>query len=296
MHINMMLPDTLDRAMTNVRQWRALARAYGVDAFDTTALLTHALKCNRAWLIAHDNDPLTHEQHATIERLMRERAAGTPVAYLVGEREFYGMAIRVTPAVLIPRPETELLVDFALKRLPRPAAGRRVLDLCTGSGCVAVAIAAERPAARVFASDVSEAAAAVARGNALRMELNVDVRVGDLFAPWVGEQLDITQFDVIVANPPYIAAGDTHLQQGDLRFEPRIALTDSADGLQIIQRIVHGAPQHLAAGGWIAIEHGYDQAAAVRELLAQRGFDKIASERDLAGIERISVGRWGSGN
>jgi release factor glutamine methyltransferase len=296
MHINMMLPDTLDRAMTNVRQWRALARAYGVDAFDTTALLTHALKCNRAWLIAHDNDPLTHEQHATIERLMRERAAGTPVAYLVGEREFYGMAIRVTPAVLIPRPETELLVDFALKRLPRPAAGRRVLDLCTGSGCVAVAIAAERPAARVFASDVSEAAAAVARGNALRMELNLDVRVGDLFAPWVGEQLDITQFDVIVANPPYIAAGDTHLQQGDLRFEPRIALTDSADGLQIIQRIVHGAPQHLAAGGWIAIEHGYDQAAAVRELLAQRGFDKIASERDLAGIERISVGRWGSGN
>jgi release factor glutamine methyltransferase len=290
-HINMMLPDTLDRAMTNVRQWRALARAYGVDAFDTTALLTHALKCNRAWLIAHDNDPLTHEQHATIEGLMRERAAGTPVAYLVGEREFYGMTIRVTPAVLIPRPETELLVDFALKRLPRPAAGRRVLDLCTGSGCVAAAIAAERPAAWVFASDVSEAAAAVARGNALRMELNVDVRVGDLFAPWGSDQ-----FDVIVANPPYIAAADEHLQQGDLRFEPRIALTDSADGLQIIQRIVQGAPQHLAAGGWIAIEHGHDQAAAVRELLAQRGFDKIASERDLAGIERISVGRWASGN
>ncbi len=281
--------------MTNVRQWRALARAYGVDAFDATALLTHALKCNRAWLIAHDNDPLTHEQHATIERLMRERASGTPVAYLVGEREFYGMRIRVTPAVLIPRPETELLVDFALKHLPRPAAGRRVLDLCTGSGCVAVAIGAQRPAAQIMASDLSEAAAAVARGNALRLELNIEVRVGDLFAPWV-EASGKAQFDIIVANPPYIAAADEHLQQGDLRFEPQMALTDQGDGLQIIRRIIEGAPQHLASGGWLALEHGYNQAAAVRELLTRHGFAKVGSERDLAGIERISMGRWDGAN
>ena len=251
---------------------------------------------NRAWLFAHAVDPLPAGLDADFARVVARRWKGEPVAYLTGRREFRGLALDVDPAVLIPRPETETLVDVALAMLPtdRPA---QVLDLGTGSGAIALAIAQERPLARVLATDRSRAALAVARRNARRLGLaNVAFAGGNWYAALRGRPgaaAKLCEFDLIVSNPPYVAEADPHLAQGDLRFEPRRALAAGPDGLDALRTIVAGAPGHLAPGGWLVIEHGYDQARAVRALFAAAGLREFAATRDLAGIARVAAGRRG---
>ena len=242
-----------------------LLRGSGLDAVDARVLLRAVLGVDDVYLIAHDNDTVSAQHEAQFRALAARRLVGEPVAYLVGEREFYGHVFKVTPAVLIPRPETELLVDLALQHKPA-----RVLDLD----------------ARVTAIDRSQDALAVARENAQRLTArNVEVLLSNWFDAVAGEV-----FDVIVANPPYVAEGDAHLAQGDLRFEPLSALVAGAGGLDDIRRIVAGARVHLAPGGGLLFEHGYDQAARCREFLLQAGFGEAQSWRDLAGIERVSGG------
>ncbi len=249
-------------------------------------LLCHAIQQPRAYLAAHDRDPIPPAQAAAFAALLQRRLQGEPIAYILGEREFYSLNFKVTPAVLIPRPETELLVDLALARIPadRPC---RVLDLGTGSGAVAVTLALHRPQAEVVAVDQSAAALEVARENAQRLGAgNLRLIQSDWYSA-LGE----AKFDLIVSNPPYIAAADPHLTQGDARFEPPTALASGADGLDDIRAIIRGAAAHLKPGGWLLFEHGYDQAAACRELLIQAGFEQVASVADLAGIARISYGQ-----
>jgi release factor glutamine methyltransferase len=270
----------------------ALLRASPLPSLEARILLTHVLGWRPTQLITRSGEALSDELVARYQALEARRVAGEPVAQLVGAREFFGLDFEVTPHVLIPRPETELLVETALtalENLSRP----RVLDLGTGTGAIAVAIASMRPDAQVWALDRSAEALAVATRNAARL-LHAK-RPGGAMAltqsDWY-DSLDATlRFDLIVSNPPYIASGDPHLEEGDLRFEPRGALTDEADGLSAIRAIIAGAPTRLAADGVLWIEHGYDQAEAVRALLTAQGFAQIRSERDLAGIERISGGR-----
>ncbi len=253
-------------------------------------LLGHALAKPRSWLIAHDRDALDAAQVNLFHALLERRLKGEPIAYIVGEREFFGHVFKVTPAVLIPRPETELLVEQALQRLPPGAA---LLDLGTGSGAVALSVALAAPAARVVAVELSPAALAVARDNAAQLNAgNVEFRSGS----WLGPLAVSERFAVIVSNPPYIAAGDAHLGQGDLRFEPPGALASGPDGLDDIRVIVSGALEHLVQGGWLLFEHGYDQAAVCRELLRERGFSAVQSVADLAGIARVTLGCWERGN
>jgi len=257
-----------------------------IGRVDARVLACHVLAAGRAWLAANPMHVLTETQDARLDALVAQRALGYPVAYLTGTREFYGRDFAVGPAVLIPRPETETLVAAALERLPP---GGSVLDLGTGSGAIAVTLACERPDARVHATERSEEALALARSNAESHGARVEFALGDWYAPVAG-----LAFDLVVANPPYVAAGDHHLAEGDLRFEPRAALADgSADGLASIRAIVAGAPGHLKSGGWILMEHGYDQAAACRDLLADAGFDALLSLADLAGIPRVAGGRRG---
>ena len=241
---------------------------------------THA----RAWLLAHDTDAMPAEADARLQALATRRLAGEPMAYLTGEKAFHGLTLRVDARVLDPRDDTETLVDWALALLPADAP-RRVLDLGTGSGAIALAIAAQRPLAQVVAVDASADALAVARANAERLGLRVDMRLGDWLTPVAGERLDL-----IVSNPPYIADTDPHLPA--LAHEPRQALVSGADGLDDIRRIVAQAPAHLAPGGWLLLEHGWDQAGAVRALLSAAGFAQVQSRRDLAGIERGSGGQY----
>ncbi|MGE4449844.1 MAG: peptide chain release factor N(5)-glutamine methyltransferase [Castellaniella sp.] len=239
----------------------------------------------RAWLIAHDADPLDPARAAAYRALEARRAAGEPIAYILGHREFFGRDFQVTPAVLIPRPDTELLVECGLRAI-RDVREPHVLDLGTGSGIVAVTLALERPDARVRATDLSAEALDVARKNARILGAKLLFSHGN----WYDTELGSTRFDLIVSNPPYIDARDAHLGRGDLRFEPRGALTDEADGLRALREIVQGAPDHLAPGGILCVEHGWDQAAAVRSLFLRRGFADVASERDLSGIERVTRG------
>ncbi|NKI35328.1 peptide chain release factor N(5)-glutamine methyltransferase [Wenzhouxiangella sp. XN79A] len=237
-----------------------------------------------AWVFAHEDHRLAAAEAARLTALLRRRAAGEPMAYLLGRREFYGRDFEVTPDVLIPRPETEHLVEAALASTQ--SAKARVVDVGTGSGCIALTLAAERPDWTVIGSDLSAAALAVAERN--RLQLGIDsVRWhrGDLLTGLDGP------FDTIVSNPPYVAAGDPHLDRGDLRFEPQTALTDGADGLALIRRLISESRPALAPGGWLWIEHGHDQAAAVREAFEQQGYEALSSHRDLAGIERITGGR-----
>ena len=351
---------------------QALAAAH-LDAVDARALMRYLLGVDDAWLIAHADEQLRAAQSAAFAALVARRIAGEPVAYIVGTRGFFSLEFKVTPAVLIPRPETEMLVEFALECIDSHDACS-VLDLGTGSGCVAIAIAHARQRVRVVAVDSSGAALDVARANASRL-----VRAGSVFTPtptptptlalppqgggnliggtetpsllmgegrdaerlhalrhsrpplqeegwggdgerfhalrhthpplqgegWGGDgdalsfvpsdwfaALTGQRFDVIVANPPYVAAGDAHLQQGDLRFEPAAALAAGEDGLDCIRAIIASAPEYLNRGGAIAIEHGYDQAARCRELLTQAGFNEVFTRVDLAGIERVSGGHW----
>jgi release factor glutamine methyltransferase len=250
-------------------------------------LIAHALGVNRAWLIGHDRDVLEPVQAAVVESLLQRRLAGAPVAYLLGEREFYGRPFAVTPDVLIPRPETELLVDLALQRLP-PGEALNLLDVGVGSGAVAVSLALERPSCRVTGVDISDAVLRVAHANAVALQAGVEFLASDVYSA-LGER----RFHLIVSNPPYIAAADPHLGRGDLRFEPRRALASGADGLDLIRRLVADAPAHLEAGGWLLLEHGWEQAAAVRGLLRAAGFGAVFSATDLAGHERVSGARRG---
>lgn len=277
-------PAAADPGPTIARLLRA-ALDLGLPPLEARALLAHVTGWRRETLIAFDDRVVGADAAARFLDHARARARGEPIAYLVGAREFHGLEFAVGPGVLIPRPETELLVEFALARAPD---GAGVLDLGTGSGAIAVAVAAARPDLSVTACDRSDAALAIAAYNNARLAQS---RVRLVNSDWYAA-LDALRFAVIVANPPYIAARDPHLDQGDLRFEPRGALTDEADGLAAIRKIVTDAPRHLGAPGWLALEHGWDQAQAVRDLLNARGFVEVASRRDLAGIERMSCGRW----
>jgi release factor glutamine methyltransferase len=261
----------------------ALQSALPLDPLENRILLCHALGLSRVALITQSERALTEDEAARLAGLVERRTFGEPIAYIVGAREFFGLQLQVNDAVLIPRPETELLVELALERLPPQG---RVLDMGTGSGAIAVSVAHTRPDAAVTALDFSGAALDVARANANTHGATVRFLRSDWFA-----SLDQERFHVIASNPPYIAAGDEHLLRGDLRFEPNMALTDRADGLSALRAIVHGAAAHLEPGGWLLLEHGYDQAAQVRELLAAQGYADVQSWRDLAGIERASGGR-----
>jgi release factor glutamine methyltransferase len=264
----------------------ALAQS-GLAPIDAQVLLAHVLGHNRAWLIAHATDRLTTAQVEVFFVHARRRRDGEPIAYLTGEREFYGMSLRVDRGVLIPRPETETLVDCALRRLP-PERPLRVLDLGTGSGAIALAIARERPEAVVVATDRSETCLAVARNNAERLGIG---NVEWVLADWFDTPAANGPFDAIVSNPPYVAAGDAHLSEGDVRFEPAAALVSGADGLDALRTIVAGAGERLAGGASLVVEHGYDQQGAVRTLLQDAGFADIEMLRDLAGIPRVAAGR-----
>jgi release factor glutamine methyltransferase len=257
-----------------------------IDATDAELLLAHVLGASRTWLFAHAKDALPSEPQARFDALVARRAAGEPVAYLIGHRGFWSLDLQVTPATLIPRPDTELLVELALERLP-PEGASRVADLGTGSGAIALAIARERPHAQVIATDASTEALAVAQSNAARHGLDqVAFREGRWFAPLAGER-----FDLVASNPPYIAEGDAHLEQGDLRFEPRSALASGPDGLDDVRAIVADAPAHLVAGGWLLLEHGFEQGAAVRALFDAAGFTQVATRQDLEGRDRVTLGR-----
>ncbi|CAN7616511.1 peptide chain release factor N(5)-glutamine methyltransferase [Massilia sp. LjRoot122] len=262
---------------------RQLQAALPLDPLENRILLCHALGLPRVALITQSERALSADEAARLGALVQRRLDGEPIAYIVGEREFFGLPFKVGPGVLIPRPDTELIVELALERLPQ---GGRLLDMGTGSGAIAVACAHTRKDADVTALDLSDAALVIARANAAANGATVRFLRSDWFAA-VGEE----RFDIIASNPPYIAAGDEHLSQGDLRFEPPGALTDHADGLSALRSIIAGAPTHLAPGGWLLLEHGYDQSAAVRALLAARGFGEVQSWRDLSGIERVSGGR-----
>lgn len=272
----------------------ALARA-GLPALEARMLVSHVTGLSRVQLITQDACAVEDAARRRISELATRRLAGEPMAYLLGEREFFGRMFRVTPAVLIPRPDTEVLVEQALDRLEeRDAPG--VLDMGTGSGIIAVTIALARPDARVWATDASADALAVAKDNAQALGAsNVQTALGDWYGALAGTGAP-PAFDLIVSNPPYIAAADAHLGQGDLRFEPAGALTDNGDGLRHLRTIVAGAPARLAAGGWLLLEHGYDQGAAVRALLAEAGFADVFTVQDLGGQDRCSGGQWPAEN
>lgn len=264
---------------------QALRLSPAVDPRDARLLLRHVLGATQAQLIAYPERALSAAERARYLTLVDRRAAGEPVAYLLGVREFFSLDLRVTPDVLIPRPETEHLVEHALARLA-PGAGRRALDLGTGSGAVAIALARSRPDALVIAADISEAALALARENARRHSAAVLFLRSDWMTPIEGA------FDLIVSNPPYVPSDDPHLDLGDVRFEPRLALVAGKDGLDCIRKIVLQARTRLREGGWLLFEHGYDQGPASLRLLEEAGYDELTSLRDLAGHPRVSAGRW----
>ncbi len=252
-----------------------------IDPLEARILLAHALHCTRVQLVIRSKDELTPQQVTDVSALFMRRMQGEPIAYLVGEREFFGLKFEVTPDVLIPRAETELLVELAAARVPK---GGTAIDLGTGSGAIAVSLAHTRRDAKISAADVSEPALAIARRNAAAHGVSVHFLHSDWFASVKG------LFDVVVSNPPYIAAGDPHLSLGDLRYEPRSALTDGANGMMHIGALIDGAPAHLQPGGWLLMEHGYDQSAATRALLQRAGWQQVQSWTDLAGIERVTGG------
>lgn len=271
---------------TLVATIRRLAAHSLTPRLDAEILLAHACGQTRSWLRAWPEHELDDAAQARYNDFIDRRAAGEPVAYITGTREFWSLELRVTPATLIPRPETERLVELALERIPADARWR-IADLGTGSGAIAIAIAHERRNCRIVATDTSPDALAVAADNARRLDIdNIEFRHGDWCAA-----LGTDRFELIASNPPYIAAHDPHLAQGDLRFEPGTALTPGGDGLAALRAIVAQARRHLHPPGWLILEHGYGQAAAVAELLTAAGYVDIAGYTDLAGQDRISLGR-----
>lgn len=271
----------------------AAARAR-VDRIEAELLLAHALGKSRTWLFAHGDAHIAGDVAAHFEALLQRCAAGEPVAYLTGRRGFWTFELAVTPATLIPRPETERLVELALQRLPTDGFSQhrlsqhhplRIADLGTGSGAIALALAHERPAAQVIATDASAEALAVARGNAQSLQLgNIEFRHGDWYVPLTGER-----FDLIASNPPYIETDDPHLRA--LHYEPRTALASGVDGLDAIRAIVRDAPAHLVSDGWLLLEHGWQQGSPVRDLLRDAGFVDVATERDIESRDRVTLGR-----
>ena len=262
----------------------ALGLAHRDSRLDARVLAAHVLGVDAAWLIAHDTDPLSGSHVAAFDALLAQRLEGVPIAYLVGTREFYGRPFLVSPDVLIPRPDTELLVERALACIP-PDQAVAVLDLGTGSGCIAITLALERPLARVTAVDRSPAALAMAQRNAGILDGRVEFLTSNWFAA-LGDR----RFDLIVSNPPYIAAGDPHLARGDVRFEPLAALAAGRDGLDDLRRLTRAACAHLRPGGVLLLEHGYDQSDAVQALLRESGIRHPQSWADLSGILRVSGG------
>ncbi|HEY1397888.1 peptide chain release factor N(5)-glutamine methyltransferase [Roseateles sp.] len=273
-----------DGALTIVGAERA-AIAAGLPRAEALYLLQALLGVSRAWLIAHDTDPLDARQQERFQDWLARRLDGVPLAYLSGEKEFFGLTLLVTPDTLIPRPDTEVLVEWALERLAGLSAPR-VVDLGTGTGAIALSIKSRRPDADVRMVDASAGALSVAQDNARRLGLSVEAHLGDWYEPLSGQ----SAFDLILSNPPYVAGDDHHLDA--LRHEPRMALTPEGDGLADLRELVDGAPARLRPDGWLLLEHGYDQAEAVADLLSARGFVDVENRRDLGGQPRASGGRW----
>jgi release factor glutamine methyltransferase len=274
--------------LNTVAQLLAQARGQGLARLDAQLLLAHRFGRPRAWLIAHDEDAVDADTAARFAADCAERARGVPLAYLVGEREFHGLMLQVTPAVLVPRPDTEVLVDWALELLDGPLATRtepEVADLGTGSGAIALAVKHACPRARMLALDASVSALAVARSNAQRLGLDLSFAHGD----WLSG-LDGRHFDLLLANPPYIDGDDPHLAA--LQAEPMSALTPGPDGMADLRRIADQAPAHMTPGGWLLLEHGHTQAESVAAALAAAGFGAITTRHDLAGLPRCTGGRW----
>ena len=274
---------TLDQALQ-----QALSAGPGLERLEAGMLLLHALGRDpheRAWLLSHGGDELPMSTGQAFGALCAQRRDGVPVAYLLGQTEFYGLPLSITPQVLDPRDDTETLVDWALSLIPTDAA-RDVVDLGTGSGAIALAVQHERPDARVWAVDRSPEALAVAQRNAQTLKLAVRWLQGD----WLSAVPNDQCFDLMVSNPPYIALDDPHMTA--LRHEPRQALVSGPDGLDDIRTLVHQAPGHLKPGGWLLFEHGHDQSRAVQDLLRQAGFADVQSRPDLAGIPRCTGGQW----
>jgi release factor glutamine methyltransferase len=268
--------------MTSVAQALAAARAMGLDRLDAQLVLAWLLQQSRSWVIAHDDAPLDAAQIESAQAAFARRAGGEPLAYLLGEKEFHGLRLHVDANVLVPRPDTEVLVDWALELLPKMKSPR-VVDLGTGSGAIALAVKHAHPNATLLATDLSPAAIEVARGNAQRLGLDVAF----LHSAW-WDGLAGQRFDLVLSNPPYIAAGDSHLAA--LRHEPTLALTPGGDGLDALREIVAGAATHMTPGAWLLLEHGYDQAVAVGELLRVHGFRGIETRQDLGDQPRCTGG------
>ncbi|WP_429083512.1 peptide chain release factor N(5)-glutamine methyltransferase [Aeromonas bivalvium] len=253
---------------------------------DADALLCHLLGCRRSYLMTWPERELDAAQQATLQGWLARRLNGEPIAHLIGEREFWSLPLKVSPATLIPRPDTELLVEQALARLP--AGPCALLDLGTGTGAIALALKSERPDADIWAVDRMADAAALARSNSAALGLPIVVREGSWFAPLE----DAPRFAMIVSNPPYIDGADQHLAQGDVRFEPRSALVADEQGLADLRQIVAQAPDHLLPGGWLLLEHGWEQGEAVRRLLLDQGYQQVATVRDYGDNERVTLGCW----
>ena len=263
-------------------------QAQGLDRLDAQMLLLLALERDpndRAWLLAHDQDTLPPAAATRLNASAKRRLGGEPLAYIQGEKAFYGLRLQVDERVLVPRPDTEVLVEWSLAALDSMPAATRFLDLGTGSGAIALAVKSQRPAVQVTATDASEPALAVASSNAQRLGLPITFQAG----PWL-QAVSGLRFDVIASNPPYIAEGDKHLPA--LHREPISALTSGHDGLDDLRTLIATAPDALGAGGWLLLEHGHDQAAAVQALLSARGFGQVNSRTDLAGIQRCTGGQW----
>ena len=261
------------------------AKAAGVDRLDAQLMLAHLLRKNRSWVIAHADDEVPAPLSAPWAVLLQRRAAGEPLAYLLGEKEFHGLSLRVTPDVLVPRPDTETLVDWALERLATLAPHAKVLDLGTGSGAIALALKHALPQSDVWAVDASTAALAVAQANAARLGLPIQFRHGHWW-----QSVETEAFDVAVSNPPYIAEGDPHLNA--LIHEPLQALTSGPEGLDDLRHIIQHAPHHLVPGAWLLLEHGYNQADQVQNCLTARGFTEVQTRTDAAGVPRCTAGHW----
>jgi len=280
---------TTESTINNILQ-SALQKLEGVSdspRIDAEILLTHVLECTRTYLRTWPERTLTIEQHDHFLKMLSQRIKGQPIAHLTGERDFWDMTLSVSPDTLIPRPETETLVELALDRIP-PDATWRIADLGTGSGAIALAIARERPRCQVVATDISPSALAIAQGNATQLKVNnIQFAEGPWCAPLSGDP-----FEMIISNPPYIHPDDPHLQQGDLRFEPLTALQSGPDGLADIRSICTEAREHLCSPGWLLLEHGYDQGIAVPAVLRELGYQQIQTEKDLAQNDRVSLAAW----
>ncbi len=276
---------TINQALA-AAQSELVASGHPEAKLEAQLLLQHLLQVNRAWLIAHRHENLTPEKLTLFNNLVARRIKGEPIAYILGEREFYGLNFAVTPDTLIPRPDTEMLVEAALSKIPQHI-NANILDLGTGSGAIALAIAKNRPQTQVTAIDASLAALAVAKKNAASLQI---YNVQFLMSNWFGA-LEHHRFDIIVSNPPYIESADPHLAQGDLRFEPVTALASGADGLDDIRRIIDNCLLYLNPQGWLILEHGYNQAITVSDLMSAAGLVDVATIKDLSGNDRVTIGK-----